>query len=174
MSQISRATRASATVLMAFTVAAALGGCSWFRKGPKGDYALAAEARPLEVPPDLNLPDTSGAMALPPAAGQAARPAPGPAPQSSAGGFTVPGTRDAVFAQVGTVLEATDGVTIASRAQLLGTYDISYQGSSFLVRVVGVEGGAHVSAVDARGVPATSGPAAELLAALQAALAQKG
>ena len=66
MSQTPRLARASAAVLLAFTAVALLGGCSWFRKGAKGDYALSAEARPLEVPPDLNLPDTSGAMALPP------------------------------------------------------------------------------------------------------------
>ncbi|HRF84885.1 MAG TPA: hypothetical protein PLO34_10740, partial [Pseudoxanthomonas sp.] len=69
MSQTSRLARASAAVLLAFTAVALLGGCSWFRKGAKGDYALSPEVRPLEVPPDLNLPDTSGAMALPPAAG---------------------------------------------------------------------------------------------------------
>ena len=44
-------------------------GCKWFKKG-NPDYALSAEARPLEVPPDLNLPNTAGAMKLPPAAGQ--------------------------------------------------------------------------------------------------------
>ncbi|HYM85835.1 MAG TPA: hypothetical protein VET30_03785, partial [Pseudoxanthomonas sp.] len=39
------------------------GGCKWFRKG-NPDYALSAETRPLEVPPDLNLPSTAGAMKL--------------------------------------------------------------------------------------------------------------
>src|SRR3546814_8309453 len=39
-------------------------GCSWFRKGDEL-YAQSPENRPLEVPPDLNLPDTSGAMKLP-------------------------------------------------------------------------------------------------------------
>ena len=69
MSVSSRVARASAAILVAITVTALLGGCSWFRKGPRGDYALVQEQRPLEVPPDLTLPDTSGAMALPPAAG---------------------------------------------------------------------------------------------------------
>ncbi|WP_372014877.1 hypothetical protein [Pseudoxanthomonas sp. 10H] len=174
MSKTSRIARASAAVLLAFTVVAALGGCSWFRKGAKGDYALAPEQRPLEVPPDLNLPDTSGAMALPPAGG-AARPAatPGTAPAASPSGFTVPGGRDQVFAQVGTALGGIEGVTIASSAQLLGTYDVSYQGVDFLVRVVAVEGGSYVSAVDPRGLPATGEAPLKVVAALQAALSRR-
>ena len=65
MSNTSRFARASVAVLLASTATVLLGGCSWFSKGPKGDYALAAEERPLEVPPDLNLPDTSSAAAVP-------------------------------------------------------------------------------------------------------------
>jgi uncharacterized lipoprotein len=173
MSQISRLARVPAAALMALTVVALLGGCSWFHKGAKGDYALAVEERPLEVPPDLNLPDTSGAMALPPAAGQAASQPVGAAPAASPSGFTVAGNRDAVFAQVGTALEGIEGVTIASRAQLLGTYDVSYQGVDFLVRVVAVENGAYVSAVDPRGLPATAEAPLQVIAALQSELATK-
>ena len=73
---------------------------------------------------------------------------------------------------VGTALEGIEGVTIASRAQLLGTYDVSYQGVDFLVRVVAVEGGAYVSAVDPRGLPATAEAPLKVVAALQAALAK--
>lgn len=173
MSQSSRLVRASAGVLLAFTVVASLGGCSWFRKGPKGDYALSPEARPLEVPPDLNLPDTSGAMALPPAGGQTAQQqVPGAAPAASPSGFTVEGTRDEVFARVGTALEGIEGLTISSRVQLLGTYDVSYEGTDFLVRVVAVQNGAYVSAVDPRGVQATSPAALKAIASVQAALAR--
>ncbi|WP_028916171.1 hypothetical protein [Pseudoxanthomonas sp. J35] len=172
MSQSSRLVRASAGVLLAFTVVASLGGCSWFRKGARGDYALSPEARPLEVPPDLNLPDTSGAMALPPASGQRPQQVPGAAPAASPSGFTVDGTRDEVFARVGTALEGIEGLTISSRAQLLGTYDVSYEGTDFLVRVVAVENGAYVSAVDPRGVPATAPAALKAIAAVQAALAR--
>ena len=173
MSKPSRIARASAAVLLAFTVVAALGGCSWFRKGAKGDYALAPEQRPLEVPPDLNLPDTSGAMALPPAGG-VGRPQPsGAAPAASPSGFTVPGARDQVFSQVGTALAGIEGVKIASSAQLLGTYDVGYQGVDFLVRVVAVEGGSYVSAGDPRGLPSTGGGPLEVIAALQAELAKR-
>lgn len=140
-------------------------GCKWFRKG-NPDYAMSAETRPLEVPPDLNLPNTAGAMKLPPAGGQTA------ATQSaatSATGFNVAGTREEVFAKVGDALGGIEGLTIASRAQLLGSYDVAYEGSNFLVRVVGVEAGAYVSAVDPRGLPA-AGSAPKLIAALKAKL----
>ena len=43
MSNTSRFARASVAVLLASTATVLLGGCSWFSKGPKGDYALAAE-----------------------------------------------------------------------------------------------------------------------------------
>lgn len=174
MSNTHRVARATTAVLSAFTVVALLGGCSWFSKGPKGDYAVAPEQRPLEVPPDLNLPDTSGAMALPPVGGTP-RPqaAPAAAPAASPSGFTVAGSRDQVFAQVGTALEGIEGLTIASRAELLGTYDVGYQDVDFLVRVVAVEGGAYVSAVDPRGLPSTSEQPLKVIAALQAELAKR-
>jgi uncharacterized lipoprotein len=168
MSLNPRIVRTCAAVLIAATTLTALSGCSWFRKGAKGDYALAPEQRPLEVPPDLNLPDTSGAMSLP-AAGSTR---PGAAPAASASGFTVAGSRDEVFAKVGTALESVDGLSIASRAQLLGSYDVAYKGSNFLVRVVAVEGGAYVSAVDPRGLPASGSEAQQVIAALQAALSR--
>lgn len=152
--------RPLALVLLVVSVA----GCSWFKKGAKGDYALAPEARPLEVPPDLNLPNTSGAMQVP-AAGQV-----GPAAAPAPGGFNVAGSRDEAFTRVGEALAGVEGVTVASRAQLLGTYDVSYEGASFLVRVSAVEAGAYVSAVDPRGLPATSPAAVKLLAALKAKL----
>ena len=75
-----------------------------------------------------------------------------------------------MFAKVGDALAAIEGVTIASRAQLLGTYDVSYEGSNFLVRVTTVDAGVYVSAVDPRGLPATGEAPAKLIAALKAAL----
>ena len=71
---------------------------------------------------------------------------------------------------LGDALAAIPGVTIASRAQVLGAYDVSYEGSNFLVRVSSLQGGAYVSAVDPRGVPATSGAPVKLIAALKAAI----
>ena len=68
------------------------------------------------------------------------------------------------------VLRATEGVTVASKAQLLGTYDVNYADTNFLVRVTKVEAGVYVSAVDPRGMPATSAAAVKLIAALKTAL----
>ncbi|HEL3735217.1 TPA: hypothetical protein UMU63_000095 [Stenotrophomonas maltophilia] len=160
--------------LLAVAVAAGTTGC--FKRGVKGDYALAPEMRPLEVPPDLNLPATTGDNKVPalvsatkpaaPAAAAAAAPAVGNT------GFTIAGGKDEAFAKVGTALEGVEGVTIASRAQLLGSYDVAYEGSNFLVRVVAVDAGAYISAVDPRGLPATAEAPVKLIAALKAKLAQ--
>lgn len=153
-------------VVLAALAIAVLGvsGCKWFRKG-NPDYAMSAETRPLEVPPDLNLPNTAGAMKLPQTTAQAS----GQGAATSATGFNVAGPRDEVFAKVGGALEGVQGLTIASRAQLLGSFDVSYEGSNFLVRVVAVEAGTYVSAVDPRGLPA-AGSAPKLIAALKAKL----
>jgi hypothetical protein len=67
-------------------------------------------------------------------------------------------------------LAATEGVTVASRAQILGTYDVSYGGANFLVRVTAVDAGVYVSAVDPRGLPASGEAPQKLIAALKAAL----
>lgn len=164
------------SVVAAALVIAVVGasGCRWFRKGDDL-YAQSPESRPLEVPPDLDQPDTSGAMKMPPtaAAGGSVSRSSMPAPAASTGsntGFTVSGERDAVFAKVGEILAATTGATVVSKAQLLGTYDVDYEGSKFLVRVTKVDAGTYVSAVDPRGLPATGEAPAKLIAALKAGL----
>ena len=158
--------RASFVVALAFAIVAT-SGCSWFRRN--NPYNQSAETRPLEVPPDLNLPDTSGAMALPPTASATRAAAAAPAASSTA--FTVAGTREQVFGQVGAVLEGLDGLDIASRSELLGTFDVSYQGQNFLLRVAAVEGGVHVAAVDPRGVAAAGEAPRQVIAAVQKAVA---
>ncbi len=162
------AVRALSLALLAIATTITATGC--FKRGARGDYALAPEMRPLEVPPDLTLPNTAGASQVP-ALASAARPAQPAAAQPAQGGFTASGSRDEVFGKVGDALATVEGVTIASRAQLLGSYDVAYEGSNFLVRVVGVDAGAYVSAVDPRGLPATDPAAIKLLGALKAKLA---
>jgi uncharacterized lipoprotein len=154
----------------ALLLAVAVSGCGWFHHD--NVFAQSEESRPLEVPPDLDLPDTTGAMKLPDAApSSVTRSSLGASPTAtSPSGFNVAGDKDAMFAKVGEVLAATPGVAIASRAQLLGAYDVSYEGSNFLVRITPVEGGSYVSAVDPRGVPATDAAAVKLVAALKAAV----
>lgn len=162
------AVRALSLALLAIATTVTATGC--FKRGARGDYALAPEMRPLEVPPDLTLPNTAGASQVP-ALASAARSAQPAAAQPVQGGFTASGSRDEVFGKVGDALATVEGVTIASRAQLLGSYDVAYEGSNFLVRVVGVDAGAYVSAVDPRGLPATDPAAIKLLGALKAKLA---
>lgn len=164
---------ASASLSRALAGALVLGllassGCAWFGKGNKL-YAQSPENRPLEVPPELERTvDANTASAA--ASGQAAVAPARAATQASAIGFTVQGTREAAYERVGTALAAVPGVTIASRAQLLGAFDVNYEGSNFLVRVSTVEAGAYVSAVDPRGLPATGEAPRKLVSALQAAL----
>jgi uncharacterized lipoprotein len=134
---------------------------------------MSPQSRPLEVPPDLDRPSAEGAVAAPDAGAQSVtRSEMSTATQtpSSNSGFTIAGDRDEIFNKVGVVLGGTQGLTIASKAQLLGTYDVSYQGANFLIRVTKVEAGVYVSAVDPRGMPATSAAATQLVASLKASL----
>ncbi|HWS77428.1 MAG TPA: hypothetical protein VN205_03520, partial [Thermomonas sp.] len=120
-------------------------------------YTQSAENRPLEVPPDLDRPAADRAMALPSAGGSISASGMNNAGGGTAApiGFNATGDRDAIFAKVGEVLAATAGVSVVSRAQILGTYDVDYMGAKFLVRVTKVGDGAYVSAVDPRGLPPT-------------------
>lgn len=166
--RFSRVSRVVVSVVLAMSIVG-LSGCKWFhKKGPKGDYALAEQARPLEVPPDLNLPSTAGSMQIPTVAAGAAAGASQSSPQTvNTSGFNVAGKRDEVFAQLGTVLGTVDGLSVASSAALLGSYDVTYQGASFLVRVSEIASGVYVSAVDPRGVPANGPEATRLMATLK-------
>ncbi len=162
----------TATALVASLLVVGLTGCHWF--GKKDElYTRSSETRPLEVPPDLDRPTADNAMALP-ASGRSVS-ASGTSNAGSARaaplGFNASGDRDAVFARVGEVLAATSGVTIASKAQILGTYDVAYMGSNFLVRVTRVGNGVYISAVDPRGLPPTGEAPTRLIGALKAAMA---
>ncbi len=88
----------------------------------------------------------------------------------ASGGFTLPDGRDDAFAKVGQALAAVQGVNVVSKAEALGVYDVSYEGSSFLVRVAGADEGSYVSAVDPRGMPATGDAPKKLVDALRTAL----
>jgi len=158
-------------ILGAAMLVAFLGGCHWF--GKDSDL-YTAEPRPLEVPPDLDRPNEDAAMKLPAtASGQAAAATSTSTVAAGAAtplGFTVPGERDDIFNKVGDALGKVEGLTVASRAQLLGTYDVSYEGSNFLVRITKVDAGVYVSAVDPRGLPAPGEAPAKLIASLKTAL----
>ena len=158
-----------ATITLITAAILATSGCSWFRRENKL-YAGDPTSRPLEVPPDLDLPRTEGAVAVPNAPAAASATASAAPVAGVSNGFTVSGTRDDVFAKVGDALGKVEGLTIASRAQMLGVYDVGYAGSNFLIRVSAVDAGAYVSAVDPRGQPATGEAATKAIAALKVAL----
>ncbi|MGY0559791.1 MULTISPECIES: hypothetical protein [unclassified Luteimonas] len=156
-------------VLSALAVAVlATSGCGWFRK-ENPLYAASPENRPLEVPPDLDRPSAAGGMVVPEGPGSVTRS--GMSEQSAASsavGFGVAGERDAVYEQVGQVLAATEGLSVVSSAKLLGTYDLSYEDSNFMIRIVTAEDGSYVSAVDPRGQPAQGDAARKLIEVLRA------
>ncbi len=163
-----RATRVAA-VLAVVALATSVSGCKMF--GKKSElYTQSSETRPLEVPPDLDRPSLERAMALPDTSVSASGMNKAGGSSAAPIGFNATGERDAVFARVGDVLAATDGVTIASKALILGTYDVDYMGAKFLVRVTKVGNGAYVSAVDPRGLPPTGDGPVKLIGALKAAI----
>jgi uncharacterized lipoprotein len=173
MRQFQLRSNAPRAIVIAAAVLVTVGasGCHWFKKDSA--YQMSPQSRPLEVPPDLDRPVTEGAMQVPGAGTQSVTRSEMSATSqasASASGFTVAGDRDDVFAKVGAALAGVDGLTIASKAQLLGTYDVSYQGDNFLVRVTKVDAGVYVSAVDPRGMPATSAAATQLIATLKSGL----
>ena len=88
-STLSLARPAAALLVLAMS-SAAVSGCLWFRS----DNAFAAPeaSRPLEVPPDLDLPDTEGAMA-PPAGTTASVTRSSMSPAAATSGFTTSGDR---------------------------------------------------------------------------------
>ena len=156
-------------VLLALAVAVAgTSGCGWLRK--KDPYAMAEAERPLEVPPELDTRQVAQAEAG--SGGSVTRSSlgGGGTAASNTRGFTVDGGRDAAYARVGQLLEQTSGLTIASRAQLLGAYDVDYRGAKFLVRVSESAGSPYVSAVDPRGQAAQGEGPAALIAALKEAM----
>jgi len=170
---------AGRTALLGALVVAvvAASGCSWFRKDAQ-NYAMSAEQRPLEIPPDLDHPQVTGVIEVPDAPTSALRSEVGAsrttasAPAAATGsGFLLAAEKAQAFARVGEVLAGIQDLEIASKAELLGAYDVSYKGSNFLVRVTPVEGGSFISAVDPRGVAADGEGPTSLMALLEQQLA---
>jgi len=146
------------------TLASAGTGCSWFKS--KSNYTASKESQPLEVPPGLNLPDTSGATALPSvssASGAVSR-------SGVASDITLVGNAATNYPRIGAALEGIEGVVINGRAEALGSFDVSYQGESFLIRVQDNAGASRLIALSPDGRILARGPAAALLAAIKAKL----
>ena len=145
----------------------AMSGCSWLRKD---NTLYTADTRPLEVPPDLEVAGAAAAVDAPAGPVTASGTVAAAASAGSTAGFTMTEGRDEAYERVDGVLTGMDGVTVVSRAKLLGAFDVNYQETNFLIRVSASQGGAYVSAVDPRGVPAGGEAAIQLVAALKAAV----
>jgi uncharacterized lipoprotein len=50
---------------ISLTAASLLAGCGWFHSHRNEEYKKSVEERPLEVPPDLDRPNTTGALTIP-------------------------------------------------------------------------------------------------------------
>ena len=99
-------------------------------------------------------------MQIPAVAGSTAAPSTG---QS----FVVADAAGSTWRRLGVALERIDGVVIDSRAELLSVYNVSFQGSSFLVKVAAEGEASRISTVSADGQQLTTGAAGLLLARLK-------
>jgi uncharacterized lipoprotein len=111
-----------------------LGGCSWFHHNDHY-YAKAKQTAPLEVPPDLDAPVSSDALAIPqPGSPGAATPSPGigSAPPSGAiiggGSLRVADNLDHAWQRVGLALERAQVGTISARDASAHTYTVEVAG----------------------------------------------
>ena len=154
--------RASLLVVAAsLAIVATSSGCGWIKS--KTHYADSKEMSPLEVPPDLDRPDTSSATSLPVASTAGA-------PPSAAGLGHLSMSAAEAYPKVGEILAATPGVTVNGHADALSSYDVSYKGDSFLLRVLDATGGSRLVALSADGRILNTGAAAELMAMVKSKL----
>jgi uncharacterized lipoprotein len=145
-------------IALALTTA---GGCGWFKT--HNDYVRSAENRPLEVPPDLDQPETTNQLPLPSSQNI------GPNSPSAAG-FVVADSPANVWPRVGAALAGIEGVVITGSAVSLGSYDVAYQGQNFLLRIENTAGQSRISAISPSGHVLRAGPASILLDKLRAKL----
>jgi uncharacterized lipoprotein len=145
--------------LKALTIALSaslLASCGWFDRHfhkENTEYKTSVQERPLEVPPDLDKPNTSGALTIPEAgatsaptatADASAPPAPAPmaaAPAGEAPVTTAPtaatapailsgdalhisDTVDSVWNRVGLAMERSGAATILAKDEAQRTYDV--------------------------------------------------
>lgn len=112
-----------------------LPGCGFFRTRENTEYRKAEQTRALEIPSDLNAPDTSGVLVVPERSGSAAVAASAAPPLMSAvpaeGGAAAAGetlqladTLDSSFARVGLALERSGTATVLARDAAKHIYEV--------------------------------------------------
>ena len=152
------------------------GGCVWLRAkfANTAVYEDSEQGNPLEVPPDLDPPNTAAGIAIPDVTPNPMTQGPSPsvaaAPTAGMDGFVLADTVESAFRRVGVALGKIDGVTLGESAESSGTHTVTYQGTPMQIRVEAAGDGARVFAVGADGAPLSGAPAATLLATLKARL----
>lgn len=140
--------------LLTTVIAASLiSGCGFLRKRTErknNEYKMAVEERPLEVPPGLDMPTTTGALTIPAAGGAAPAAATSAAAETppAAGEATVTGaaggsgvslggdglrvadTVESAWSRVGLALERSGAATIVSRDEAGRTYTVQTTGQT--------------------------------------------
>lgn len=170
-------------LLIATLAVAVLGssGCSWIRAkwGNEAEYQASRQNQPLEVPPGLDVPATTGGVVIPDARPGVAGASVGEGVPSATGGQAVVGgiesflLADSVsssWRRIGIALGKIEGVSIGDRAQVLNSYEVSYKGVTVLVRAQEADGQTRVVALGPDGQPVRTGVATELLAILKSRL----
>jgi len=127
-------------LVLAVIASCLLAGCGWFNRNKKDDaYKGSVQERPLEVPPDLDRPNTGAALTIPnvgataaPATGASVPPtgaaatvvAAGPGATLSGDGLRVSDTVDSTYSRVGLALERSGAATVLARDDATHSYDV--------------------------------------------------
>lgn len=135
----------------ALAAASLLGGCGFLHNhfGQKDmEYRKSVQERPLEVPPDLDSPSTSGALLVPPVGATASTPAPGVSSTAAApssvppsapiasgvqiggDGLQVADNVESTWTRVGLALERSGAATVLSRDEAGRAYAVETTGQT--------------------------------------------
>lgn len=103
-------------LLAALVTASLLSGCGFFKRHferTNDEYRSAVQERPLEVPPDLDTPNSSGALVVPSAGARAA----GTSTPASAGAAAPSETAPTALAPTSTTTLGGDGLHVADTVE---------------------------------------------------------
>jgi uncharacterized lipoprotein len=138
-------------LLTTLIAASLISGCGFLRKRTErknNEYKTAVEERPLEVPPGLDMPSTSGALTIPAAGGSAPAatssstetpPAAGETVGAGAAGsgvalggdgLSVSDTVESTWSRVGLAMERSGAATILNRDEAGRTYTVQTTGQT--------------------------------------------
>ena len=151
--------RDAKALVMAVTASCLLAGCGFINRHfhkQHDEYKTSVQERPLEVPPDLDKPNTASALTIPAAGGATAAPAPAadtstpagaaaapadssapPVAVSGAPGATLSGdglhvadSVDSVYSRVGLALERSGAATVLARDDAGRSFDVQTTGQT--------------------------------------------